>query len=232
MKTLIIEDDEMSALHLTKLCEKIPSLRSVIICHSALEGLQELENKQFDLVFLDIEMPEMSGMDILRNFKNLPPVILTTSKEEFALESYEHGVIDYLIKPVDLARLIKAVNKLGNNRTAPSKKEAKQKPSSNFFIRSEGKHIQIKKSDILYLETLDDYLTFYLENGEKHIVHGTLKKMENKLNSEEFLRVHRSYMVNLNKVESIEDTHLEIKKKVIPVSRSNRATLMEKVKML
>lgn len=231
MNCLIIDDEEMASSHLKRLCEKIPSISSIHVCSSAIEGLQEIESSYYHLLFLDIEMPDMTGMELLRNFRQLPPVILTTSKKEFALESYEHGVVDYLIKPVDLVRLMKAVAKV-ESKLKVDKPVVSNTSSDNFFVRSEGKHIQLHKNDILYIETMDDYLIFYLEGGKKHIVHGTLKKMEEKLNCAHFLKVHRSFLINLNKISSIEDTHLEIQNIVIPVSRSNRPILMEKVKTL
>tara|TARA_B100000965_G_scaffold376917_1_gene370575 strand:+ start:769 stop:1470 length:702 start_codon:yes stop_codon:yes gene_type:complete len=233
MNCIIIEDDIIASSLLKKLCEKVPQIEQITVISSAIEGIKALEQNNFDLLFLDIEMPDLSGMDILRTFKNLPPVILTTSNREFALESYEHGVLDYLVKPIDLARLIKAIGKLSKQQSSTATKSQTEKSKKEtFFIRSEGKHIQISQADILYLETMDDYITFYLEGNKKHIVHGTMKKMEEKLNNKSLLRVHRSYMVNLNKVSSIEDTHLEINGKVIPVSRANRPILMEKIKML
>ncbi len=232
MKALIIEDEELSAKHLKHMCGKLPEIDSVEVSHSALDGLKVLETSQIDLVFLDIEMPDMSGIELLRNFKQIPPVILTTSRKEFALESYEYNVVDYLIKPIEFVRLVKAVKKLSTNEESKVDQNSAYNSSDKIFIKSNGKHVQINCSNILFVETMDDYLTIYLENGQKHIIHSTLKKLESKLEADYFFRVHRSYLINLNKLDSIEDTHLEVNNKVIPISRTKRPLLMERIKTL
>jgi DNA-binding LytR/AlgR family response regulator len=232
MNALIIEDEELSAKHLAHLCAKLPEIDQIEVSQTALEGLKVIEAKPVDLIFLDIEMPDMSGMELLRNFKDIPPVILTTSRKEFAVESYEYNVLDYLLKPVDFARLVKAVKKLPNKEENKTSRSDEPKSSDKIFIRSNGKHVQIDRTSILYIETMDDYLKIFLENGQKHLVHATLRKMESKLEPDYFFRVHRSYLINLNKLDSIEDTHLEIKGKVIPISRSKRPLLMERIQTL
>ena len=210
-------------------CQKISDINIVGICEDGMQAMGELENSAIDLLFLDIEMPDLSGMEMVKSLSNLPQIIFTTNRTDLALEAFEYDVTDYLAKPITLARLIKAVNKAKkrvSNNAAPIQE------SENLFIKSEGKLVKLNYDEIVFIETMDDYLVFHLENNQKHIIHSSLKKMDEKLHGRQFLKIHRSYIINLHKISSIEDTHVLVHKKVIPVSRAHRPLLMEKVKLL
>lgn len=228
MKCIIIDDEEMSRINLQHLCSKMDGLEVVSVCEDGIKAISELENTQVDLLFLDIEMPDITGIEMVKSLQNLPQIIFTTNRTDFALEAFEYDVTDYLTKPITLPRFIKAVNKAKSRLS----KGDTPKEEQEIYIRSEGKLIKIKFEEITFIETMDDYLVFHLESGSKHIIHSTLSKMADKLKHKNFLKIHRSYIVNLKKISSIEDTHVLINKKVIPVSRSHRSILMKKVNLL
>ena len=229
MRCIIVDDDEMSREILQHFCAKIEGVEIVAVCESGIQALAELEKQDVDLLFLDIEMPDLTGLEFIQTVKNLPQIIFTTSRTEHALEAFEYDVTDYLAKPIALPRLIKAINK--------AKEKSKQQPrkrelENELFIRSEGKLVKIKHEEILYIETLDDYLIVRSTNHSKHIVHSTLSNMDDKLKGKGFLKVHRSFIINLSKIDSIEDTHVMIQNKVIPVSRAHKKLLLENINLL
>lgn len=228
MKCMIVDDEEMSRRNLERLCSKIEGLEIVGICEDGMQAISKMEKQKVDLLFLDIEMPDLSGMEMVKSMRDLPQIIFTTSRTDFALEAFEYDVTDYLAKPVNLPRLIKAVNKA----KARTKESVKAEDNNEFYLRSEGKLVKLHYEDITFIETMDDYLVFHLDSGDKHIIHSSLKKMDDKLKGRQFLKVHRSFIVNLKKISSIEDTHLLINAKVIPVSRAHRSILMEQVNLL
>lgn len=231
MRCLIVDDEEMARKNVERLCSKIDGLEIVGICENGMQAISVLESEQIDLLLLDIEMPDLTGMEMVKSLSNLPQIIFTTSRVDFALEAFEYDVTDYITKPVTLPRLIKAINKV-KARTPVQQNAPDQSNEKEMFVRSEGKFIKIKYEEILYIETMDDYLVFNIEDGRKHIIHSSLKKIDEKLCHLHFLKVHRSYIINLKKIRSIEDTHILIKEKVIPVSRAHRPTLMKKVNLL
>ncbi len=167
-------------------------------------------------------------MEMVKSLENLPQIIFTTNRTDYALEAFEYDITDYLTKPIMLPRLIKAIKKAKSrlNDGGPSIN------SDDLYFRSEGKLVKLKGVDILYIETLDDYLLIHTRTGEKHITHSTLSKMDDKLKGRTFLKVHRSYIINLAEISSIEDTHVLLGKKIIPVSRAHRSILLEKVNLL
>lgn len=228
MKCLIVDDEEMSRKNLEHLCTKIDGLEIVAICENGIQAISELDKNNIDLLFLDIEMPDLTGMEMVKSLSNLPQIIFTTNRTEFALEAFEYDITDYVAKPVTLPRLIKAVNKA----KARLKKGEIPEIEKDMFIRTNRKLVKLKYEEIAYIKTMDDYLVIHTDLGIKHTIHSTLSNMVDKLQGHPFLKVHRSYIINLRKITSIEDTHVLIGKKVIPVSRANRSILMEKVNML
>lgn len=229
MKCIIVDDDPMSRASLKALCKKIPELELAGMATDGIEGLDLLKTQEVDLVFLDIEMPELSGMELAKTGIRLPEIIFTTGKKDYAFEAYEVNAVDYLSKPVTMPRLLQAVEKVKLKM-----KEASQSGNRNpeeFYIRVDGRLVRLQLDDILYVESTGDYVTFFTEK-ERFIVHSTLKEMEKRLNHDKLLRVHRSYIVNLNKLVDIEDGSLVINRKVIPISRANRPLLMERLNVV
>jgi len=231
MRCLIVDDEEMSRKNLQLLCEKIEDLEVEGLCSSALEAFQRLQKEAVDLLFLDIEMPGLSGIELVKSGSKLPQVIFTSSKTDYAAEAFDLQdiVIDYIIKPVTLPRLIKALERV--KKSGNSIKNANT-PASNFiFIKTDKRLVRIDLEELLYVETVGDYVLFKTKD-QQHIVHSSLKGIDEKLQHENFIKVHRSYIVNLTKIVDIEENTIVIDKKVIPVSRAHKSLLMQKINLI
>jgi DNA-binding LytR/AlgR family response regulator len=227
MRCLIVDDEEMSRRILESLLQQIEDLTVVAVCSNAIEAINILRKEEIDLIFLDIEMPEMSGMELVKSVPDLPQVVFVTSKKEYALEAFELHVTDYVHKPVNLARLLKAV---GRARDLGAK--VKTKDSDDIYLKVEGKLVRVDLKEVIYIESLGDYVVFNTEKKEKLIVHSTLKNIDDKITNTKFLKVHRSFIVNLSKIVDIQETNLVVKDKVIPISRAHKPALMNHIKML
>ena len=214
MKSIIIDDDEACRTVLTQLVKQVDYLELAGIFNGPAEALTILKKENIDLVFLDIEMPEMSGMQMLKSI-DMPPAILTTTHKEFALDAFEYNIIDYLVKPIQLPRFIKAVEKAKdynnkiNSATAGIDKDY-------FFIKKDSVLNKVPVKDILWIEALGDYLTVHTFD-KKYVIHLTLKAIETKLPRDKFIRVHRSHIVNIDNVGMVEDTTIYINNTPIPV---------------
>lgn len=227
MKCLIVEDDEMARKSLELLCNKIDDLEIVASCASGLEAMKILKNEEIDLVLLDIQMPDISGMDLIKSVEKLPQIIFTTGHAEYAVEAFEYRVTDFLTKPIELPRLIKAVDRARENQST----YLDNGETTELFLKVDGRYVRIDLDKVLYIESLGDYVTFRTEK-EKYIVHSTLKNIDDKIKNKNFLKVHRSYVVNLSKVVDIEETNMVIHDKVIPISRAHRPILMNRIKTI
>ena len=228
MNCLIVDDDKMARVSLNALCEKIEDVHILKSFDNGLEAMKFLKTNKVDLVFLDIDMPDFTGMDLVKSLDDLPQIIFITGHTQYALEAFEYHVTDFVPKPVDLPRLMKAVERAKELQTNIDTSKDLQ---NDIYVRVNGRYIRLDFVDILYVESLGDYVTFVTNHG-KYIVHSTLKNIDEKIKSEDFLKVHRSYIVNLTKIVDIEETNLVIKDKVIPVSRAHRPVLMQKIKTI
>ncbi|MEL6864987.1 MAG: LytTR family DNA-binding domain-containing protein [Bacteroidota bacterium] len=227
LNCLIVDDEVMARKSLEHLCQKIESLQIKAICKDGKEALEVLQEAPVDLLFLDIEMPEINGLDLLQQAGTLPQVILTTSKTEYAYEAFEYEVTDFLKKPILLPRLLKAVEKAQQIH----QQKMALKPNKDIYIKSAGRFIRLAYQDILYIENAGDYVKIQTA-GDQHIVHSTMKYIDQRLPHQNFLKVHRSFIVNLDKIVDIEESTLVIKDKVIPISRANKPMLMSKINLL
>lgn len=225
MRCLIVDDDEMSRTSLKMLCDKIEGLEVVGQCANGLEAIKVLKSTEADLMFLDIRMPDLSGMELVRSVEDLPQIIFTTAHAEYAVEAFEYQVTDFLVKPIELPRLIKAV------QSARERMVTVADNMSELFVKVDGRYVRLNLSEVLYIESLGDYVTFRTKD-KSYIVLSTLKNIDDKIKNDHFLKVHRSYIVNLSKIVDIEETNMVVHDKVIPISRSNRATLMSRIKTI
>jgi DNA-binding LytR/AlgR family response regulator len=230
MKFIIVEDDPMARASLEMMCEKIDTIEHVQSFDNGLDALSWLKKNKVDLIFLDIEMPDLSGMELVKSVDDLPQIIFTTGHTEYALEAFEYQVTDFVPKPVQLSRLLKAVDRAEELAKADGASTAGEQ-ENEIFVRVDGRYIRLPYESILYVESLGDYVTFVTDT-KKHIVHSTLKNIDEKIKSKDFLKVHRSYIINLSKIVDIEENNLVIKDKVIPVSRAHKPALMERIKPL
>ena len=236
MRCLIVDDEEMSRLHIQGICERIPNVEIVGIFDNALAANAYLSQHPVDLIFLDIEMPDCSGIEFVKNMDQVPGIIFTTAKENYAIKAFDFidHVVDYIVKPVASMRLLRAINRFTAQRSGqeevPPSSDAATFPNDDFiFVKSEKRLVRINLDDLLYVETTGDYSIFKLQNGQQFVVQSSLKNIGTKIQHPNFIKVHRSYIVNLNKIVDIEENTLVIDRKVIPISRAHRAGLLERI---
>nr|WP_205617752.1 LytTR family DNA-binding domain-containing protein [Balneola vulgaris] len=215
-------DDEPLALNLLEgYVKSTPYLELVAKCNNAITALEILEENDIDLIFCDIQMPNLSGMEFSKTIVNdKAKIIFTTAFEEFALESYKVNAIDYLVKPISYSEFFSALNKAKKQiRNTPIQGHTANYNDDYIFVKSDYKLIKIELKDLMYVEGLKDYLKFYTVNSEKPILSlKSMKSLEEELPNKYFMRVHRSFIVNLKKVTTIERNHIIFGKKNIPVS--------------
>ena len=227
IKSIIVEDELMARKSLRRFCEKIEEIDIVEEFENGESALEYLSESQVDLIFLDIEMPGCSGLELLESLPVLPQIIFTTSNKEYAFEAFEYDVTDFLKKPISFARLQTAIEKAKKIAIALDGNS----DAGDVYVKDKGKLIRLQYEDIFYIENAGDYAK--VNTGSKnYIVHGTIKGFEKKLPSNLFVRVHRSYIINLNKIVDIEENSVVIDKKVVPISRAQKPILMERIKML
>lgn len=240
MNCIIIDDEKMARVILKTLCNEIKTLNIIEEFSSAIQAMKFLNETKVDLIFLDIHMPDFNGLDFIRSLKSPPKIILTTSDPQFAIEAFEYDfIVDYLLKPIELSRFQKAIQKAEKFdlnsvevTSAIQKSASKQKDIDNdFYINIDRRLIKIDLPSIYLVEAKGDYIKIKTEEKE-YTVHSTLKKIEEKLPEALFLKIHRSYIINIKKIIDIEDNSVLIKRDVIPVSRSKRPELMKRLDLL
>ena len=231
-KAIIIDDEPLARNVIREYSKKIPSLNIVGECEDAISAHQMLQNKKIDLIFLDINMPKLSGIEFLKTLKNPPLVIFTTAYSEYAMDGYELNVIDYLKKPYSFERFCKAcfrAEELLILKQSAHKTEGIETPNDFIFIKSDKKTIKVNIADIFYVEGLGDYIKIYV--GDKKLVTNlSMKKIENLLPLNQFYRIHKSFIVSINKIESIEGNMVKIHNTKIPVGNSYRQNFMNHIK--
>jgi DNA-binding LytR/AlgR family response regulator len=231
MKCLIVDDNPMARLALKQLVSQVPSLELVAECSNALEAENYLNTTSIDLLLLDIEMPEMTGLELTKKMGNKRPLIIfTTSKKDYAVEAFELNVVDYLIKPIELPRLKQAVER-ANEALESNKEEVKVEEQGFVFVKDSGVLKRISIDDILFLEAMGDYVKVHTAQ-KFHVVHATLKSIEEKLPSSKFVRVHRSYIVAINKIDYIQEGAIRIGKASIPVADTHKSNLNKRLNLL
>ncbi|MCU0445469.1 MAG: LytTR family DNA-binding domain-containing protein [Microscillaceae bacterium] len=228
---MVVDDDEVSRSIITHFIKKTDYLELQFSCESAVEAHNLLKkDPDLDIIFLDVEMPEMTGMELLQTLDDRTKnVILTTSREKYAVEAFEYDVSDYLVKPINYARFLKATAKVLKKVT----EEMDVPVDSNYlFVRVNHKIVKISPKDILYIEALSDYILIHTDKN-RYIVHSTMKGIEEKLESfKSFTRIHRSYIVNLDHLESVQDINVVVNNKSIPIGRSYRNQFIERLNIL
>jgi DNA-binding LytR/AlgR family response regulator len=236
MNCIIIDDEATSRTIIGELCSSYKNLNVVEVFSNAIEAIKYLNQNKTDLIFLDIHMPDFNGFDFIRTLKDPPYIILTTADAEFAIQAFEYDcIVDYIVKPIKPERFKKSIQKvegkLNEGVTAATTNKEKQQTGDDFYININKRLIKIDIQSIYLVEAKGDYI--YLKTDNKnYTVHSTLKKIEEKLPDHMFLKIHRSYIININKIIDIEDNSVLIEKDVVPVSRSNRPELMKRLNLL
>ena len=221
----IIDDEPIAHRIIEGFCENLPHLRKAGNCYNAFEAMELLNKQRVDLLFLDINMPKLSGFDFIKTLINPPKIIVTTAYKEFALEGYELNISDYLLKPFSLDRFIKAINKaLGDtvdNNPIPSTTDINQ---PRIFIKGDKKLHQIRPEEILFVEAYGNYSKIYLI-GEMIVSHKKISSFEETLPGSDFIRVHKSFIVALDKINSIEGNRIHIENHKIPIGQTYKSTI-------
>lgn len=239
MNCIIIDDEETARMIIQQLCSQVDELNVIEDFPNAIQAIKFLNKEEVDLIFLDIHMPDFTGFDFIDTLKNPPKIILTTSDKNFALEAFEYDcIVDYLVKPITLPRFLKAIQKAESATVEVPVESLTEPPSktssaeeNELYINIDRRLIKINIPTINLIEAKGDYVLIKTEK-QNYTVHSTLKKVEEKLPTDLFLKVHRSYIINIKKIIDIEDNSVLIAKDVIPVSRSNRPELMKRLNML
>ncbi|QRM88836.1 response regulator [Lacinutrix sp. WUR7] len=237
MNCIVIDDEATARMIISQLCSNVPSLNVLEEFPNAMQAIKYLNQNEVDLIFLDIHMPDFTGFDFIETLKNPPKIILTTSDPNFAIQAFEYDcIVDYLVKPITQERFNKAIGKAEAKQSKPvaiqSKTEKVEATSGNdLYVNIDRRLIKIDIPSIYLVEAKGDYIQVKTED-KNYTVHSTLKKIEDKLPDDLFLKVHRSYIINIQKIIDIEDNSVLIKKDVIPVSRSNRPELMKRLNLL
>lgn len=235
MNCIIIDDEKLARTIIKTLCDEVNTLNVVGEFPNAMQAIKYLNEHEVDLIFLDIHMPDFTGFDFVKTLKNPPSIVLTTSDPKFAIEAFQYEcIVDYLLKPIASDRFKMAVEKAKKQQLIASKEAESKKEASyenDFYINIDRRLIKIDIPSIYLVEAKGDYIHIKTED-KNYTVHSTLKKIEEKLPDSLFLKIHRSYIINLKKIIDIEDNSVLIKKDVIPVSRSKRPELMKRLDLL
>lgn len=226
-KCLIVEDEPLAARLIENHISKTPNLELVEICNNALKAFEILNKQDIDLLFLDIKMPSITGLDFLRALKNPPKTIITTAYRDYAIEGFELGVIDYLLKPITFERFFKATSRFFNDHQKTEVIISNNNPSDFIIIKSGNKHHKIILEDILYIESLKDYVQFFLVNDKRIVSKNKISDIEADLNQKHFLRIHRSHIINLKRIDAFTTNEVEIKNKEIPIGASYKEQILK-----
>jgi DNA-binding LytR/AlgR family response regulator len=229
IRCIIIEDERLAQDVIKAHLQKTDRFTLVGVYRTAPEAREALENEEVDLIFLDIQLPGMTGLNFLRSLTNPPLVVFTTAYPEYALESYEFNVIDYLLKPVSYERFSKTVEKIMDGKIFKTPvKETKSFNQEHIFIRSNSKFFRVGFLDIIYIQGMKDYLKIHTP---EHIIitHQTMAEMENILPADRFIRIHKSYIVAFPRIRAVFGNSVEMEKDLLPIGPNYKERLMSLV---
>lgn len=237
IKVIIVDDEPLAQDVLETYIEKIPELKLIRKCNNALEANEVLKQEDIDLMFLDIQMPQLTGIDFVKTLSKPPLIIFTTAYSNYAVEGFELNALDYLLKPISLERFMKAVNKaqeqlelLQKERKTPAEEPHAGDSGDFIFVKADKKLVKVNFDEIVYIEGLKDYVIIRMEN-QRVITLQTMKSLEDKLPLSKFKRIHRSYIVNIDKIEAIVGNMIEVMEKNqpkhLPIGKNYREELLD-----
>lgn len=227
MRCLIVDDEPLAQEVLENYVQRVDDLKLVKKCSNAMETIQALHKDKVDLIFLDIQMPVIDGMSFLKSLKNPPSVIVTTAYPKYAIQGYDLDVADYLLKPISFERFLKAVNKVIDQRKGSHDEMVS---TEYMFMKVDSKLVKVNFSDITYIEGMKDYLKIFVKGSEKPLViHQTMKRIEELLPKNKFIRIHKSYIISLSAVTSIVGNMVEIAGREIPIGANYKDQLIRVV---
>lgn len=232
LNVLIVDDEPLAREGVVSFVKRVDFLELKEQCSDAMEANDYLAENNIDLMFLDIQMPTLSGTDFLRSVNQPPLVILTTAYPQYALEGFELDVVDYLVKPYAFERFLKAVNKAYERFNAAQSKTGSETKNSEaqkvFFIKSDRRYVRVMMDEVLYIQGNQNYIDIHTEN-KKIMTLMTLKHLEELLPSDQFMRVHKSYILPLRRIKEIEGNQVLIGDKYLPVSKKNKKKLLKRL---
>lgn len=228
LNCIVVDDDEMSRKVVAHFIEKTKTLQLSRDFSNAIDALKYLDEEHVDMIFLDVQMPEMSGMEFINALEKDIEIILITSEEKYAVEAFEKKVTDYLVKPIEYGRFLQAAQEAERN---VSVKRAETTSRDEFYVRTDSKIVRIPFHKIMFVEALADYVIIQTDS-KKYIVHFTMKGIANRLPESEFVRTHRSYIVNLDRIELLEDNSVVMGDKYIPIGASYKDALLDRLNFL
>lgn len=229
IKCIAIDDEPLALKQISSYIDKTPFLETVALCQSAFDALELLEKQDVDLLFVDINMPDLNGMDFVKSLSKRPQIIFTTAYSEYAVEGFQVDAIDYLLKPIGYNSFLKAVNKA---RTWFELKQQKsitgEESNDEIFVKADYKVIRIRLADILFVESANEYIKIHLDNTDVITTLMRLKVLEEQLAGKHFMRIHRSFIVALDKIKAIERNRVILgAKTIIPVGEQYRELFQE-----
>lgn len=224
---LIVDDEAMARDIIATHLSKIENINIVASCSNAMEAFNVIGNNNIDLVFLDINMPEISGISFAKSINKNIKIIFTTAYRDYAVEGFELQAVDYLLKPISFERLLKAVNIYFEVHGDPKNQESQETENNHFmFVRSDRRMIKIDFDDIFYIDSFSDYIKIHLAK-EIIVTRETISAIEAKLPKKQFIRIHRSYIVSLEQISSFNNEHIVIHGKALTISRSYKKEVLE-----
>lgn len=235
---ILVDDNPIELDGLESLIRKIDQLHIEACCHNAIEAMNIVRTRPVDIVFSDIDMPDLKGIDLIRSLANPPVFVLVSSHTEYALEGFELDVADYVLKPYDFARISKAagkaieicmMRKMLHERKQEATEDSLSRADDHFMIRTENSYLKVRFEEISYIESMSNYSKIYTESDKCHIVLVSLKKVEELLPADSFMRIHRSFIIPLKRIEEIRPTEVLIGKQAVPLGTSYRQALLEQV---
>lgn len=233
LRCMIVDDEPLAIEILQAYVERVPSLELVATSTNAIQAFEKLKEQPVDLLFLDIQMPKLTGIDFLKVLSPLPKVVFTTAYREYAVESYELNVVDYLLKPIAFDRFMMAINKVVENGSVAVAKDLEEKdPDPFIFLKSDRKMVKVGLAEIAYVESLKDYVRVKKMDGTEVVSLQKISYMEQKLPSDCFKRVHKSYIVSLKNIDSFSSNEVEVAGKMIPIGRSYKSEVLESLEKI
>lgn len=228
LRCVIVDDEPIAREILISFVEKTPNLELIKSCKNATEAIDVLQKETIDLFFLDINMPEITGLSLAKIINKKSKIIFTTAYRDYAVDGFNLNVVDYLLKPIAFDRFLQAVQKVFELNTVIKTSEEKENNSDFMFVRADRKMIKITFDAILYIESLGDYLKIFTKESSI-ITRETMGNLEAKLPVKKFIRTHRSFIISLSKITSYTNEFIEVKNKAIPMSRSYKESVLQKL---
>lgn len=257
MNCIIVDDDAFSRTVIRQLVKRTANLELVAECSSAIEAYRLLKNIEVDIIFLDVEMPEMSGLDLLKTLKKMPQIIVVTGNKNYAVEAFDYDVTDFLVKPVEYPRFLRAVDRAESKlqremmqlRAVPPFAVPTVRPQvettavvpaqetdtgENFFVKTkdDGRIVHLQTGEIEFIEAMSDYVEIHTLLGNSYVVHSTMKGMEKRLPENIFMRIHRSFIINTEHIRTIEDDKVIMPNREIPIGNSYRTNFLKSLNIL